>query len=100
MKMIAQLYGSLKRSARRIQILLGLLCVVFVLVVVLFNVPVMSAIITRVNYFIYDHIVSLFPHSYKEVNKVIIVDIDDESLTKEGRWPWPRNKIAQFRVTS
>lgn len=27
---------------------------------------------------------------------VVIVDIDDKSLAKEGRWPWPRNKLAQL----
>jgi len=27
-------------------------------------------------------------------NKVIIVDIDDKSLTKVGQWPWSRKKMA------
>jgi len=27
---------------------------------------------------------------------VVIVDIDDESLRKEGRWPWPRSKVADL----
>lgn len=27
-------------------------------------------------------------------NSVVIVDIDEVSLTAEGRWPWPRNKLA------
>ena len=25
---------------------------------------------------------------------VVIVDIDDKSIAKEGRWPWPRAKLA------
>lgn len=27
---------------------------------------------------------------------VIIVDIDDNSIQKEGRWPWPREKFARL----
>ncbi|MGE0384251.1 MAG: CHASE2 domain-containing protein [Gammaproteobacteria bacterium] len=26
--------------------------------------------------------------------RIVIVDIDERSLTAEGRWPWPRNKVA------
>lgn len=37
-------------------------------------------------------------YSYKPPLKsdhpVIIIDIDDRSLEKEGHWPWPRKKIA------
>jgi len=27
-------------------------------------------------------------------SRIIITDIDEKSLADEGRWPWPRNKIA------
>jgi len=36
---------------------------------------------------------------YSPVTKdlpVVIVDIDDDSLLKEGHWPWPRNKLADL----
>ncbi|MBT8137063.1 MAG: adenylate/guanylate cyclase domain-containing protein [Gammaproteobacteria bacterium] len=29
-------------------------------------------------------------------DRVVIVDIDEESLTAEGQWPWGRNKLAQL----
>ena len=29
-------------------------------------------------------------------SRIIIVDIDEKSLADEGRWPWPRNKIARL----
>ncbi len=32
----------------------------------------------------------------KPLNPIIIVDIDDKSLQAEGRWPWPRSKLAQL----
>ena len=27
-------------------------------------------------------------------NRIVIVDIDERSLLEQGRWPWPRNKMA------
>lgn len=27
-------------------------------------------------------------------NRIVIVDIDEKSLLEQGRWPWPRNKMA------
>ena len=27
--------------------------------------------------------------------QVVIIDIDEASLAKEGRWPWPRDKLAR-----
>lgn len=29
-------------------------------------------------------------------SRVVIVDIDEASLAQEGRWPWPRAKVAQM----
>ncbi|MEM7468390.1 MAG: adenylate/guanylate cyclase domain-containing protein [Pseudomonadota bacterium] len=29
-------------------------------------------------------------------NRIVIVDIDEQSLTAEGRWPWSRNKVARL----
>lgn len=28
--------------------------------------------------------------------RVVIVDIDEKSIAAEGRWPWPRDKLAQL----
>jgi adenylate cyclase len=35
------------------------------------------------------------PRTYQEV-PVRIIDIDDESLTRLGQWPWPRTRIAEL----
>ena len=32
----------------------------------------------------------------KRDDRIVIVDIDEKSLTAEGRWPWGRDKLAQF----
>lgn len=29
-------------------------------------------------------------------SSVVIVDVDDKSLAKQGRWPWPREKVAEL----
>lgn len=31
--------------------------------------------------------------------RIVIVDIDEPSLTEVGRWPWPRSKLAQLTNT-
>lgn len=35
------------------------------------------------------------PRTY-QVTPVRIIDIDDESLTRLGQWPWPRTRIAEI----
>ena len=38
-------------------------------------------------------------HAYKPLlkdNPIILVDIDDKSIAEEGRWPWPRKKLAEL----
>ena len=32
----------------------------------------------------------------KADERVVIVAVDDDSLTEVGRWPWPRDKMAQL----
>ena len=29
-------------------------------------------------------------------DRIVIVDIDEKSLGEEGRWPWPRNRVAHL----
>ncbi|MDP2788264.1 MAG: adenylate/guanylate cyclase domain-containing protein [Pseudomonadota bacterium] len=31
-------------------------------------------------------------------DRIVIVDIDDKSLQAEGRWPWPREKMARMQT--
>jgi adenylate cyclase len=52
---------------------------------------------TRLDYITYDIAVKthLEKYSAKE-NPVAIVFIDDKSLKEQGRWPWPRAKLASL----
>ncbi len=50
-------------------------------------------LIDRVENFLYDARIQLtMPDTVDE--RIVIVDIDDLSLTREGWWPWTRDKIA------
>lgn len=44
---------------------------------------------------VFDAFQRLRPRPYQEA-PVLIVDIDEESLTKIGQWPWPRTTLAQL----
>jgi len=49
----------------------------------------------RMEAFAYDaRLVLTMPQSLDE--RIVIVDIDEESLMAEGQWPWGRNKLAQL----
>ena len=44
---------------------------------------------------VFDQYQRLHPRVYQPT-AVRIIDIDEESLTKVGQWPWPRTKVAQL----
>ncbi len=49
----------------------------------------------RIEQFAYDaRLVLTMPQTPDE--RIVIVDIDEKSLTAEGQWPWGRNKLARL----
>lgn len=76
------------------QISLGLICTFLVLFADVLNDPVIDLFLNRLNSVIYDRMIGLHMRPYKELARVVIIDIDDVSINKEGRWPWPRDKLA------
>ena len=44
---------------------------------------------------VFDAFQRLKPRNFEAV-PVRIVDIDDESLTRLGQWPWPRTQVAEL----
>lgn len=85
-------FGSLE--AKWIQISLGFLCTALIFSLNIIDNPIAKKPINTTNFVVYDFISSLHLHPYKEITKVFVVDIDDYSIGKEGRWPWPRDKLA------
>lgn len=52
-------------------------------------------IVDGLNHIIYDIRLKNYYHLYAALKTpVIIVDIDEKSLRAEGKWPWPRDKLA------
>ncbi|MDB2683115.1 adenylate/guanylate cyclase domain-containing protein [Alphaproteobacteria bacterium] len=48
----------------------------------------------EIQFFVFDTFNEIHPR--EKTDDVIIVDIDDESLSTIGQWPWPRNVVATW----
>lgn len=83
---------------KRIPIFLGLIVLAFFIWVQFTPLLFVRNIFTRLENVAYDLQVrtKLFTHKTYIESPVVIVDIDDKSLEKEGHWPWPRAKLAQL----
>lgn len=54
-----------------------------------------AAIRDRIEYLAYDlRLNATLPDTAAAPAEVLIVDIDEQSLRQEGRWPWPRARLA------
>lgn len=58
------------------------------------EVPLINELRDRV----FDTYQSLKPREYNSGLPVKILDIDEESLSRVGQWPWPRTDIAQMVI--
>jgi adenylate cyclase len=63
-----------------------------------FNAPgsLPARVLDRIDTLIYDWRLSSFIPHRPEATPILIVDIDEGSLKREGQWPWPRDKDAQL----
>lgn len=85
-----------KEKGRVIPIALGLLFVGLLTAVLFVNSGPISGWLTALENTSYD---LQLRHAYRPLAKdvpIIIVDIDDKSIAAEGRWPWPRKKLAEL----
>ncbi len=81
--------GYLKRRA--VPIAVGLV----VVAAALFLLVVPNPFAARAENLAYDlRVRATLP--YRHDDRIIIVDIDDASLAREGRWQWPRDRLAQM----
>ncbi len=58
------------------------------------SIPGMGAL----NNFAYDYLTRTVPKKNEVVGEIVIMDIDEESLSNEklGRWPWSRNVVSNL----
>jgi adenylate cyclase len=82
--------------AKSPQIGMGILFALLIFLTTFVNVPGASLFINRFDSLIYDQMIRWYHHPYPERGHVVIIDIDDQSIYKEGRWPWPRDKMANL----
>jgi adenylate cyclase len=66
------------------------------LLAVLHSVGVMPVgVLQRLDHIIYDaRLRATLPGTLEP--RIVIVDIDEKSLAEVGRWPWPRDRVAQL----
>lgn len=90
----------LKKQLKRFPIWMGLVILGFFLVLdlVALNKPnsVADHLLQRVDTLIYDWRFRAFLPKRADNVPIVIVDVDELSLKKEGRWPWPRAKLAHL----
>src|SRR5690554_7926184 len=87
---------SIRLGPKRL-ILAGLALVVLLLSVELAWLanPSQLKIVTRFNNLLYDARFALLPPKRSIELPIVIVDLDEDSIQQEGRWPWDRAKIAR-----
>ena len=44
----------------------------------------------------FDTFQQMYPREKMQDDPLVLVDIDDESLSRYGQWPWPRNLVAEL----
>lgn len=44
----------------------------------------------------FDTFQQMYPREKMQDDPVVLVDIDDESLSRYGQWPWPRNLVSEL----
>lgn len=81
---------------KAIEIGLGIACTLLFLLINFFHFPIINAFIHQNDGRIYDQIIHFNWHSHSKIPHVVIIDIDNASVQKEGRWPWPRDKMAEL----
>lgn len=84
--------------SKKIPIIIGLLLVITALWALITPTVFIYQLIERLEHLGYDLQLRthLLTNKKTITNPIAIIDIDDRSLKAEGRWPWPRSKIAKL----
>jgi len=81
----------------RLAVLLTLLLTAAAVFVQYSSPPWVRGAIDRMDALLYDMKArAAIPRPISSEPPIVIVDIDERSLKQEGRWPWPRSKLARL----
>lgn len=75
---------------------LGLLLTILIILLQSTNLPTASTILNRLDYLIYDYRFRLLKPTAdpNRQHQIVIVDLDEKSLTEVGQFPWPRQILS------
>ncbi len=85
-----------KIKSRGLPIYIGLLYTSIIFLADTVPIPFLSSLVNQLDNWTYDQIVSLHLRPQPINPKVVIINIDNKSEQQEGRWPWPRSKLADL----
>lgn len=95
--MIKKIVSYVFSKRYRIPILGGLLIVALAMYSYGTQQSFLQQFTQRIEAAAYDmRLLSSMPKEVEQEPRLIIVDIDEYSLQKEGQWPWPRTRIAEL----
>lgn len=83
------------RMERDIIARLATMLAAFAIIVVFTVFDAWPSMYKRMENILYDWRANLYTEQQVD-RRVVIIDIDEASLAAEGRWPWPRDKLAQL----
>lgn len=84
------------KKPKLVEMALGLICTLFILLTAanIFTGP--KSFVDGFDKHIYDRMLNMTLHTKNSAAHVVVIDIDQESIESEGRWPWPRDKMADL----
>lgn len=86
-----------KFRRRDVPVLLGLIALLISFWLALTQTTGVRSFLERVEHIVYDfRLTTALSFEQKKQPSIVIVDIDEKSLAKEGRWPWSRKKVGQL----
>lgn len=83
-------------SEKWVLILLGWGVTLFFAALLYFSFPGMQKPLYFLQNIFYDYTVRHYNRKLDKNSPVVIVDIDDASIAKKGKWPWNRNQLAEL----
>lgn len=89
-------FGSGRKARVAMLTSVLLLALLILLQLALSHKPAGGAVSNRVDALLYDWRFQLLPPQRDLMMPIVIVDLDEFTQQREGRWPWDRAKVAQL----